>query len=73
MRMGKTESGFNSSYCAFSAGKGALSGQNYVPSHAKGHFSENGQKEKGNAYGIKRVLGIYMQEVVYCFNIIIFY
>lgn len=35
MRMGKTESGFNSSYCAFSAGKGPLSGQNYVPSHGK--------------------------------------
>lgn len=41
-----TESGFNSSYCAFSAGKGPLSGQNYVPSHGKGHFCENGQGKK---------------------------
>lgn len=53
MRMGKTESGFNSSYCAFSAGKGPLSGQNDVANHGKGHFSENARKEGGR---IKRLL-----------------
>lgn len=53
MRMGKTEPGLNSSHWAFSAAKGPLSDQNYVPSHGKGHFSENDQK-KGHSCGIKR-------------------
>lgn len=55
MRMGKTEPGLNSSHWAFSAAKGPLSDQNYVPSHGKGHFSENDQK-KGHSCGIKRRL-----------------
>lgn len=57
MRMGTAESGFNSSYYAFSAGKGPLSGQNYGPSHGgkKGHFSKNGQKEKVMPVVLKRV------------------
>lgn len=56
MRMGKTESGFSPSYCAFNAGKGPLSGQNDVANHGKGHFSENAQKGKGRIKRLRRCL-----------------